>query len=81
MADPQKRFHWTERRTARLATMLVSGAVVVADLLLLIVFLRSSGSLPGGWRPYWYIPAGIAAVFLFALSRLRRQLGLFVKDE
>lgn len=74
-------FRWTERRTARLATMLVSGAVVVADLLLLVVFLRSSSGLPGGWRPYWYIPAGIAAVFLFALGRFRRQLNFFLRDE
>jgi hypothetical protein len=61
--------------------MLVSAAVVVADLLLLVVFLRSSGGLPGGWRPYWYIPAGIAAVFLFATARFRRQLSLFLRDE
>ena len=74
-------FQWTERRAARLATILVSGAVVVADVALLIVFIRSSTGLPGGWRPYWYIPAGIAAVFLFALSRLRRQLTLFIRDE
>jgi hypothetical protein len=74
-------FRWTERRTARFATLLVSGAVTLADVFLLIVFLRSSSALPGGWRPYWYIPAGIALVFLFALSRFRRQLGLFLRDE
>ena len=61
--------------------MLISGAVVAADLLLLVVFLRSSSALPGGWKPYWYIPAGIAAVFLFALARFRRQLSLFLRDE
>ncbi len=58
MADPQKRFHWTERRTARLATMLVSGAVVVADLLLLIVFLRSSGEPPRGLEALLVHPGG-----------------------
>jgi len=74
-------FQWTERRAARLATILVSGAVVVADVALLIVFIRSSTGLPGGWRLYWYIPAGIGAVFLFALARFRRQLTLFIRDE
>ena len=81
MTEPRKGFQWTERRTARLATMVVSGAVVVADLVLLIAFVRSSDGLPGGWKAYWYIPAGIGAIFLFALSRLRRQLALFLRDE
>jgi len=81
MAEPSKPFRWTERRTARFATMFVSGAVVVADLLLLIVFIRTASTLPGGWKPYWYIPAAIAGVFLFALARFRRQLSLFLRDE
>jgi hypothetical protein len=61
--------------------MLLSAAVVVADLLLLVAFIRSSTGLPGGWKAFWYIPAGIAAVFLFATARFRRQLSLFLKDE
>jgi len=81
MTDPTKPFRWTERRGARLATMLISGAVVVADLLLLFAFVRSAEGLPGGWKPYWYIPAAIAGVFLFALARFRRQLALFLRDE
>jgi len=81
MADSPSSFRWTERRMARLATMLISGAVVVADLLLLFVFVRSASTLPGGWKAYWYIPAAIAGVFLFALYRFRRQLFLFLQDE
>ena len=81
MNDPAKQFRWTERRAARFATMLISGAVVAADLLLLFAFVRSASSLPGGWKPYWYIPAAIAGVFLFAMTRFRRQLTLFLRDE
>ncbi len=81
MPDSPKPFRWTERRTARLATMLVSGAVVVADLLLLAVFVRIATGLPGGWMSYWYIPAGIAAVFVFALNRFLRHLRLFREDQ
>jgi len=61
--------------------MLISGAVVVADLLLLFAFVRSASTLPGGWKAFWYIPAAIAGVFLFALHRFRRQLSLFLQDE
>ncbi|MGH7681139.1 MAG: hypothetical protein ACRENN_04045 [Candidatus Eiseniibacteriota bacterium] len=74
-------FRWTERRAARFATLFASGAVAVADVALLVVFLRSANGLPGGWKQYWYIPAGIALVFLFALSRFRKQLGQFLRDE
>jgi len=81
MAEPSKPFRWTERRAARFATMLISGAVVAADLLLLFAFVRFASTFPGGWQQYWYIPAGIAGVFLFALGRFRRQLSLFIQDE
>ena len=81
MSESPKQFRWTERRAARFATMLISGTVVAADLLLLFVFVRSASALPGGWRPYWYIPSAIAGVFLFALARFRRQLSLFLRDE
>jgi len=74
-------FRWTERRTARFVMMLVSAAVVIGDVFLLYVFLRTASALPGGWKAYWYIPAGIAAVFLFAMGRLRRQLRLFRSGE
>ena len=81
MADSTKRFRWTERRAARFATMLISGAVVAGDLFLLFAFVRAASGLPGGWKPYWYIPAAIVGVFLFALARFRRQLTLFLRDE
>jgi hypothetical protein len=76
--DPKR---WSEARTARLISMLVSGAVAVADLWLLIVYLRVAGTLPGGWRAFWYIPAGIAAVMGFALLRLRWHWRLFKAGE
>ena len=76
--DPKR---WSEARTARLIAMVVSGAVVVADLWLLVVYLRSAGSLPGGWRAYWYIPVGIAGIMLFALARFRRHWRAFKEGE
>jgi hypothetical protein len=81
MTDDRPPFRWTERRTARLVTILLSAAVVVADLVLFFVFIRMAGALPGGWGSYWYIPAGIAGVFLFATGRLVRQIRLFRRDE
>jgi len=77
MTPSQSKFRWTERRAARLATMLVSGAVVAADLVLLAVFIRIGSGLPGGWRAYWYIPAGIVLVFAFATRRFLNHLALF----
>jgi len=77
MNDP---FRWTERRIARLATILVAGAVLVADVILFLVFTRIAKQLPGGWTSFWYIPAGILAVLLFALRRLLVQLRLFRED-
>ena len=79
--DQPPTFRWTERRTARLITILVSGAVVVADVALLLVFLGRAGGLPGGWKPYWYIPAGIFFVLVFATSRLVRNIEGFRRDE
>jgi Na+/proline symporter len=78
MSEP---FRWTERRTARLATVLVAAAVVVADIVLFLVFAGTAKALPGGWTAYWYIPAGILAVLLFALRRLIVQLRLFREDR
>lgn len=78
MTEP---FRWTERRTARLATILVAGAVVVADIVLFLAFTATARRLPGGWTAYWYIPAGILAVFLFALRRFLVQLRLFREDR
>ena len=61
--------------------MVVSGSVVLADFALLVVFLRIGSNLPGGWATYWYIPAGIAAVFVYALRRFLRQITQFRRDE
>ena len=79
--DHRPTFRWTERRTARLITILVSAAVVVADVALFFVFLGRAGGLPGGWKPYWYIPAGILAVLVFAGLRLVRHVQSFQRDE
>ena len=76
--DPKS---WNEARTARLIAMVISGAVVLADLWLLVVFLRVVQSLPGGWRAYWYIPFGIAGIMGFALMRFRRHLRAFKAGE
>ena len=82
MSDEQRpKFRWTERRAARLVTILISAAVVVADVALFFVFVGRAGGLPGGWRPYWYIPAGIVAVLVFASLRLVRHVQSFRRDE
>ena len=81
MDENQPTFRWTERRAARLVTILVSAAVVIADVALLFVFLGRAGGLPGGWKPYWYLPAGILAVLAFASLRLARQVQAFRRDE
>jgi hypothetical protein len=72
---------WTEARTARLIAMIVSAAVVLADLWLLVAFLRVAGGLPGGWRAFWYIPFGILGILVFAGARFRRNWRLFHAGE
>jgi len=72
---------WEERRIARLITMAISAAVVVADVWLLVVFVRAASGLPGGWRAYWYIPAAIAGIFVFALARFLRHLRKYRQGE
>ena len=80
MNSEREPFRWTERRAARLFTLMASGAVVAADVVLLVVFLRVADTLPGGWKAYWDIPAGIFGVLLFAGGRFLRQLNLFLRD-
>ncbi|HSQ60202.1 MAG TPA: hypothetical protein VLT84_07190 [Acidobacteriota bacterium] len=70
-----------EQRIARLITMAISAAVVVADVWLLVTFVRVASGLPGGWQRYWYIPAGIAGVFVFALARFLRHLKAYRRGE
>ncbi len=67
---------WTERRTARLASIIVSAAVVVADVVLVIAFLRFlPGTIPGRWLVL--IAIGILGIFLFALRRVIVHVRLF----
>jgi len=72
-------FRWTERRAARFVTMVISGAVVIADIYLLTVVLSVDSTLMGGWKPA--ILVGIGAIFLFATYRFRRLLRLFLHEE
>jgi hypothetical protein len=53
----------------------------VADVWLLVTFIRNASALPGGWQRYWYIPAGIAGIFVFALARFIRHLKAFRRGE
>jgi hypothetical protein len=77
--DESKSFHWTERRAARLFTMVLSGAVVLADIYLFFTVSRMPAEAMAGWKPM--ILLGVAIVFLFASYRFRRQLQLFRHDE
>jgi hypothetical protein len=81
MTSNQEPQGWTEARVSRAIAMAISGVVVVADVWLLVVFLRVANTLPGGLGAYWYILAGIAAVFGFALLRLRRHWRAFRAGE
>jgi hypothetical protein len=72
-------FRWTERRVARVVAVLLSGAVVLADIYLLFMVSRMPAESMAGWKPA--VLAGIAAIFLFASYRFRRQLRLFLRDE
>jgi len=82
MTEPRTPFRWTERRVARLSTLIVAGAVVLLDLVLFYVYFRSVAPVLQDLPLYRYgLPAGILAVFLFALRRLLTQLRLFREDQ
>jgi len=72
-------FRWTERRAARFVYMVLSGAVVIADISLLTVVHSVNSDLMGGWKSA--IMVGIGAIFLFAVYRFRRMLRLFLHEE
>lgn len=72
-------FRWTERRVARFASVVTSAAVVVADVVLLVVYLQNASAFVPPWRTV--VPIGIAGIFLFASARLRRQIRLFREDR
>jgi hypothetical protein len=77
--DESKSFRWTERRAARLVTMVLSGSVVLADVYLFFMVSRMPAESMAGWKPA--VLAGVAAIFLFASYRFRRQLRFFLQDE
>jgi peptidoglycan/LPS O-acetylase OafA/YrhL len=72
-------FRWTERRVARLASVVTSAAVVVADVVLFVVYQQNASAFVPPWRTV--VPIGIAAILLFAGVRLRRQIRLFREDR
>jgi protein-S-isoprenylcysteine O-methyltransferase Ste14 len=75
-------FRWTERRVARLSTVIVAGAVVILDVVLFVVYFRTLAPMLRDLPLYRVmIPAGILAVFLFALLRFLTQLRLFRQDQ
>lgn len=73
------RFQWTERRVARFVTILSSGAVVVADIVLFVMFRQHAGAFAPPWSTV--IPLAIACIFLFAMARLRRLIRYFREDR
>ena len=81
MTENPENHEWTEAKVSRAIAMAVSAVVVVADVWLLVVFLRVAPGLPGGLASYWYILAGIAAVLAFAALRLRRHWKAFRAGE
>ncbi len=78
MSDPKPKFRWTERRVARLVTMVASAAVVAADIGLFFVYRQHAAAFPPPWHSL--IPVAIAGILLFAAVRLRRQIRLFRQD-
>ena len=76
MTPLQSPDRWTERRAARLASIIVSAAVVVADVALVFAFLRYlPGTIPGRWMVLLGI--GIIGIFLFAFRRVIVHVRLF----
>jgi hypothetical protein len=82
MPEPPTPFRWTERRVARLTTLIVAGAVVLLDVVLFFVYFRKLAPMLQDLPVYRaMIPAGILAVLLFALRRFFTQLRLFREDQ
>ena len=82
ITGPRPPFRWTERRVARLSTLIVAGVVVIFDTVLFFVFYRNVRPMLEDLPVYRYgIPAGILTVFLFALRRFLSQLRLFREDQ
>jgi hypothetical protein len=82
MPEPPAPFRWTERRVARLTTLIVAGAVVLLDVVLFFVYFQKLAPMLQDLPLYRaMIPAGILAVLLFALRRFLTQLRLFREDR
>jgi peptidoglycan/LPS O-acetylase OafA/YrhL len=77
--DEPTPFRWTERRVARIASVVSSAAVVVADVVLFVVYQQNASAFVPPWRTV--VPVGIAAILVFAGARLRRQIRLFREDR
>ena len=70
----------TERRIARLVSIVISAAVVVADVYLFFTFIRYlRGQLPTSW--VWLIGSGIILIFVFALRRMLVHIRLYRLDQ
>jgi hypothetical protein len=71
---------FSERRLARLISIVISAAVVLADVYLFIAFIRYlRDQIPQSWA--WLIGAGIGMIFLFALRRLLVHIRLYRLDQ
>ena len=80
--SPRAPFKWTERRIARLSTLIVAGAVAALDVVLFAVYYENVRPILQDLPLYRYgIPAGILLVFLFAFRRFLTQLRLFREDR
>ena len=80
LPDPEPPpFRWTERRVARLASVVTSAAVVAADVVLFVVYQQNVSAFVPPWRTV--VPIAILAILLFAVTRLRRQIRLFREDR
>jgi hypothetical protein len=76
MGEP---FRWTERRVARLVTIIVTALVVVFALILFIIVRLRGDAFPPPWGRNLSLAAG--GILLFALWRLRRQIRFFRQDR
>ena len=71
---------FSERRLARLVSIIISAAVILADAYLFFAFIRYlRDQIPQTWA--WLIGAGIGVIFLFALRRLLVHIRLYRLDQ
>ena len=71
---------FSERRVARLMSIAVSAAVVAADIVLFVAFLRYlPGRIPDNWL--WLIGVGIVGILAFAVRRIAVHYRLYREDR